>query len=190
MQQNKFQRWQVCNCKILWYFVLWFARVLTSYRDHFLNHAGNEIADKLAKEAAEEAENMQEVDTPLTSIDVKRTVRDSCKIKWQNRWEASQRGRHMFEFHPSVVARKIAFGSIPAQRIVTQLRTGYCYLNGYLHAVGLKESPLCTCGEPESVKHFIEDCEQYEEIREKFRSRLFFGTGNSEFSCKLFLEEL
>ena len=150
--------------------------------------AGNEIADKLAKEAAEEAENMPEVDTPLTSIDVKRAVRDSCKIKWQNRWEASQRGRHMFEFHPSVVARKMAFGSIPAQRIVTQLRTGYCYLNGYLHAVGLKESPLCTCGEPESVKHFIEDCEQYEEIREKLRSRLFFGTGNSEFSCKLFLE--
>ena len=109
--------------------------------------AGNEIADKLAKEAAEEAENMPEVDTPLTSIDVKRAVRDSCKIKWQNRWEASQRGRHMFEFHPSVVARKMAFGSIPAQRIVTQLRTGYCYLNGYLHAVGLnlKESPLCTC---------------------------------------------
>ena len=134
------------------------------------------------KEAAEEAENMPEVDTPLTSIDVKRAVRDSCKIKLQNRW-ASQRGRHMFEFNPSVEARKIAFGSIPAQ-----LRTRYCYLNGYLHAVGLKESPLCTCGEPESVKHFIEECEQYEEIREKFRSRLFFGTGNSEFSCKLFLE--
>ena len=47
--------------------------------------AGNEIADKLAKEAAEEAENMPEVDTPLTSIDVKRAVRDSCKVKWQNR---------------------------------------------------------------------------------------------------------
>ena len=38
------------------------------------------------------------------------------------------------------------------------------------------------------MKHFIEECEQYEEILEKLRSRLFFGTGNSEFSCKLFLE--
>ena len=38
------------------------------------------------------------------------------------------------------------------------------------------------------MKHFIEECEQYEEIREKLRSRLFFGTGNSEFSCKLFFE--
>ena len=62
--------------------------------------AGYEIADKLAEEAAE-AENMPEVDTPLTAIDVKRAVKDSCKIKWQNQWKASQRGRHMFEFHPS-----------------------------------------------------------------------------------------
>ena len=52
---------------------------------------GHEIADKLAKEAAEEAENMPEVDTPLTSIDNKREVKDSCKIKWQNRWEVSHR---------------------------------------------------------------------------------------------------
>ena len=90
----------------------------------------------------------------------------------------------MFEFHPSVVAKKTAFGSIPAQRIITQLRTGYCYLNGYLHVVGLNESPLCKCGEPESVKHFTEECEQYEEIRENLRSILFFGTCNSELSCK------
>ena len=40
------------------------------------------------------------------------------------------------------------------------------------------------------MKHFIEECEQYEEIREKLRSRLFFGTGNCEFSCKLFLEKM
>ena len=127
--------------------------------------AGIEIADKLAKKAAEESDFMPEVDTPLTPIDVKSAVRGSCKIKWQNRWEAEQRGRHMFEFVPSVVAKKIAWASIPAQRIITQLITGYCYLNGYMHAVGLNESPLCTCGEPESAKHYIEECEQYEEIR-------------------------
>ena len=74
------------------------------------------------------------------------------------------------------------------QRIKSQLRTGYCYLNGYLHSVGMKDSPLCTCGEPESVKHYIEDCEQYVETRETLKARLFYGTGSSEFSYKLFLE--
>ena len=57
---------------------------------------GNEIADRLAKEAAVDAENMPEVCTPLTSIDIKRAVKDSCTVKWQNRWEASQAGRHMY----------------------------------------------------------------------------------------------
>ena len=37
------------------------------------------------------------------------------------------------------------------------------------------------------MKHYDEDFEQYGEIRETFRSRLFFGIGNSEFTCKLFL---
>ena len=118
--------------------------------------AGNKKADNVTKEAAKEAENMTEVETPLTSIDVKRAVKDSCKIKWQNRLEASQRGRHMFEVHPSVTAKKKASVSIPAQRIMTQLRAGYCYLNSYLHVDGLKESPLYTCGEPESGKHIAD----------------------------------
>ena len=150
--------------------------------------AGNEIADKLAKEAAEEAENMPEMVTPLTSIDIKKAVKDSCKIKWQKRLDVSQTGRHMFDFQPSVTAKKKTRGSITTQRIKSQLRTGYCYLNGYLHSIGMKDSPLCTCGEPESVKHYIEDCEQYVETRETLRARLFYGTGSSEFSCKLFLE--
>ena len=58
----------------------------------------------------------------------------------------------------------------------------------YLHAVGLKESPLCTRGEHKSVKHSFEHCEQYEDILEKLRSRLFFSIGKNEFSCKPFFE--
>ena len=38
------------------------------------------------------------------------------------------------------------------------------------------------------MKHCIKDCEQYGEIREKVRSRLFVGIGSGDFSCKLFLE--
>lgn len=37
------------------------------------------------------------------------------------------------------------------------------------------------------MTHYIEDCEQYEEFREILRPRLFYGTGTSKFSCKLFL---
>ena len=149
---------------------------------------GNEIADRLAKEAAIDVENMPEVCTPLTSIDIKRAVKDSCTVKWQNRWEASQAGRHMYDLHPTVKAKKKAANSIPSQRITSQLRTGYCYLNGYMHTVGLKDSPLCTCGEPKSVKHYIEDCEQHVEIRERLMSKMFFTIDSSDWSCKMNLE--
>ena len=53
---------------------------------------------------------------------------------------------------------------------------------------GWMDFDVCTCGEPESVKHYIEDCEQHVEIRERLMSKLFFTIGSSEWSCKMFLE--
>ena len=81
----------------------------------------------------------------------------------------------MFEFHASVVVKKVAFGSIPAQRIITQLRTGYCYLNGYLHEKGLMASPLCTCGEPKSVKHFIKNVSSIRSKQGLSWTEIYFG---------------
>ena len=56
---------------------------------------------------------------------------------------------------------------IKIQKIITQLRTGYCTLNEYKHKTGLKDSLDCICGETESVGHYIEDCEIYESVIEK-----------------------
>ena len=55
---------------------------------------------------------MPEVVTPLTSVDIKKAVKDSCKIKLQKRWDMSQTGRHMFDFQTSVTARKKTGSSI------------------------------------------------------------------------------
>ena len=43
--------------------------------------AGNEIADQLAKTAAEEAERMPEVTNPVTALDIKTAVQESCNNK-------------------------------------------------------------------------------------------------------------
>ena len=46
----------------------------------------------------------------------KRAVKDSCTVKWQNRWEASQAGRHMYDLHPTVKAkRKQQIASQPSE---------------------------------------------------------------------------
>lgn len=109
-------------------------------------------------------------------------------MKWQQRWSAASTGRHMFDLKNSVSTRVKPVENIKMQRVISQLRTGYCFLNEYLHRVGIKDSPQCECGDPESVSHFIEVCEKYEECREKIRTRLFLQTGINDFSVKLFLE--
>ena len=50
------------------------------------------------------------------------------------------------------------------------------------------DSPDCICGETESVRHYIEDCELYESVREKLRVRLFQRGGIFEFKASVFLE--
>ena len=82
----------------------------------------------------------------------------------------------MYDFHPSVLdslqcKNNAASQHVLVQRngigLLSQLRTECCYINGYLLAQGLNDSLLCTCGEHEDVKHYLEGCEQHEEIREK-----------------------
>ena len=80
---------------------------------------------------------------------------------------------------------------IKIQKTITQLRTGYYTLNEYKHKTGLKDSPHCICGETESVRHYIEDCELYHDsVSEKLRVRLFQRGGIFEFKASVFLEVL
>ena len=61
--------------------------------------------------------------------------------------------------------------------MITQLRTGHCGLNHYLHRFGINESPFCECGYgKETVEHFLLECRKYKEQRKKLREAA--GTGN------------
>ena len=62
------------------------------------NIHGNEVADILAKEAAEEAENIEETEDISSMIDIRNGARESCMTKWQRQWEVSEKGRHLFKF--------------------------------------------------------------------------------------------
>jgi hypothetical protein len=54
------------------------------------NVNGNKIADRLAKEAAKEAEQKQsDSHNTITKQDVKKATRDHITEKWQNRWNFS-----------------------------------------------------------------------------------------------------
>ena len=57
------------------------------------NISGNEMADRLAKKAAKEAEEMMDEMGIASQSDVKSAARESVNIKWQRRWEVSDTHR-------------------------------------------------------------------------------------------------
>ena len=75
---------------------------------------------------------------------------------------------------------------IEEKKVISQLRLGYT-LNDYRHKIGLEESPNCTCVETETVVHFICDCEEYEEERQKLLTQMFYLTGAQGISAEIFL---
>ena len=87
--------------------------------------------------------------------DVKNAAKKSGFVKWQEMWEKTEKGRHLFRFRPKVEFKfKNTFVSSFGESIISQLRTGYVGLNEYLHICSLKESGNCECGEKESVSHY------------------------------------
>ena len=70
---------------------------------------------------------------PVISLgDVKEAARKSGFVKWQEMWEKSEKGRHLFQFRPKVnfeIAH--TFQSSFGERIISQLRTGYVEINDY-----------------------------------------------------------
>ena len=102
---------------------------------------GNKIADKLAKEAATEATEMESELTMTTHEDIRKAAHETCLSKWQRQWEINETGRHLFRFKSQVTHKteldrpnKCTFA------IITQLRTGYAKLNDYLHKGGFKKN--------------------------------------------------
>ena len=150
---------------------------------------GNEYADKLAKEAAEEAKEKTDLPPVLTMGDIKTAVRDSGRKKWQDMWDKSEKGRNLFNYRPKVDYKvKHKFESRKGESIVSQLRTGYVKLNEYLQKTSITENDKCQCGEIETVKHFLLECELYENEREKLRSNLFRSCGIAQFDMNILLD--
>jgi ribonuclease HI len=125
---------------------------------------GNESADKAAKEATTE----RVIALPhLTRKDGKAIFRKWMFAKWKTRWEAARQtsgiGRHLF-----TIKKEIAFwpwSLLPQNRelesALARLRIGHAGLRCHLFRFGLYWSPLCDCGQPETVEHYFLHCGNY-----------------------------
>ena len=149
--------------------------------------AGNEIADKLAKEAAKEAESTDEnKDRMVTTQDIKTAAKTSCLKKWQRRWDLTNSGRDLYSYRKHVGVKRSKYIQLKFPRIISKLRTGYC-LNEYLCKIGVIDKPYCKCGEIETVDHYIMECEEFQDLREGLRVKLWQQTGLDLWSMEVFL---
>ncbi|CAG2245647.1 unnamed protein product [Mytilus edulis] len=101
------------------------------------NIQGNDEADLLAKQAAEEATQLLPKNNIITLQDVKQGAHKSVMLKWQRRWELSNTGRDLFEITPNV--KNIPIFDYPTKKffsIFIQLRTGHATLYFYKQRTG------------------------------------------------------
>ena len=94
---------------------------------------GNELADKLAKEAAEEAKEMYDSSVVVTMEDVKSATKKIGIKKWQDMWENPERRRALYIHREEVNFNlKFSFKTTKGEKAISHLKTVYANLNEYL----------------------------------------------------------
>ncbi|OQE10083.1 hypothetical protein PENFLA_c095G04406 [Penicillium flavigenum] len=134
---------------------------------------GNETADLLAKEAAIPGKTH-----PFCSLLSRERahIRQGIHAQWEREWKESKTGGHLRQIDNTLPAKytRRLYGSLPRNRayLLTQLRTGHCWLSIYAKAFRFRDDDLCICGERESVHHVLLDCPQLRELRRELRRKV------------------
>jgi ribonuclease HI len=125
---------------------------------------GNEAADTLAKEAAEDEDdrNYVYVRKPLSTIVA--SIKEVGLKKWQEHWERSEKGATCKSFFPNIQQRlKLR---IPITPEFSALVSGHGKTKAYLNRFKLTDNPMCPCNEGEqTVEHIIYECSILESHR-------------------------
>jgi hypothetical protein len=123
---------------------------------------GNEIADRLAKEATQ---NYYVTYGMIPKSAVKKDTRKESIRKWQSQWEETREGAITKEFFPSV-ERRLAV-NLNLSPNVTTIMTGHGNGLSYLHLLKIIVSPDCACKQGiQTVDHLIFQCRRLKNERE------------------------
>ena len=79
---------------------------------------------------------------------------------WCTRWRQQREGRHLIQIKDKIEQWPIAgiADDRRSETVMARLRIGHCGLRAHLHRFGLHDTPLCECGEPETVRHVLVEC--------------------------------
>jgi ribonuclease HI len=122
---------------------------------------GNEAADATAREAT----RSQIITIPnYNRLDGKQLIKRRIKLLWNDYWEhkvnSSNTGQHLRTIR--TIVGHWTCSCIPSDRrmetSIARLRIGHSGLRAHAFRMGFVWSPLCDCGVPETVQHFLVDC--------------------------------
>jgi ribonuclease HI len=114
--------------------------------------AGNEAADRLAKEGTKKAQPQPPVRFKEAQSAIKSSYREIQKAR---NGEYSPKGDEM-----KLLDRN-------GQTIIFRLRTGHCRLRRHMKKVGLTDTATCECGaEEQTPLHILQCCPNLEELRD------------------------
>ena len=115
---------------------------------------GNEIADLLAKQAANlPSPSIDLNQLPIPKATLKRLLKESSLAQWQERWATTSKGRHTFKFLPTVSRDDLL--DCP---LINQLLTGRGPFPAFLHFIQKLDSPNCVCSGYGDVLHYMFQC--------------------------------
>jgi ribonuclease HI len=130
---------------------------------------GNEMADRLAKEAAtEDTEEIVYNKIPRETIITE--GKEDELTKWQEQWTSSKKGAVSKLFFPHIKERMKT--KLPISAEFTAMVTGHGFTRSYLHRFKVIQNPTCPCGlnEEQTINHLLLTCTQLEKERRIMRN--------------------
>nr|CAI5833777.1 unnamed protein product [Callosobruchus analis] len=122
---------------------------------------GNEVVDQLAKLAA----NLNvPIEIKLNKSDLLTIAKNTVKKKFKAEWKVkSQSGNNWYskiqtDFPETPWHAKYPYINRRHVTTIIRMRTGHCATNQHLYKIGMKDTPLCHCGEVQTLNHLFLEC--------------------------------
>jgi ribonuclease HI len=135
---------------------------------------GNEAADRAARDA--HLLRYQTL-TPSSREELAKLVHDGIQASWNQSWkvEVNTSGKGCF-----ITLIRDGVGNWPwashsnraIETALTRLRTGHAGVRAHLARFGLVNSPLCSCGSPETIQHLLLQCPLHQHARDNLTNLL------------------
>jgi hypothetical protein len=137
---------------------------------------GNELAVKLAKEAASSSE-AKTADNKILKSAVPKELKEEGELVWQSEWDASTKGKITKTFFPIIrdrLSKRVQMG-INVSTIVT----GHGTLRSYCHRFKIVDDPTCIFKMgPQTTDHLLWECKLLRKQREVLKNCTTKASGN------------